>query len=109
MTMMTLEPLTTFPDGSQLVVSTQYSGEGFICELYKSAAGGKDKLDLRVVSDRLAAPTCRQAQDFAYTCATRLFPHTSSAMRKPPYLIWPGPNIPVAPEYRGRRRQRGAS
>lgn len=105
--MITLDPLTTFSDGSQLVVSTQYAGEGrFSCELYQSVRRGRDKLDLRAVSDRLEGATCGEAQDIAYSYATRLYPNTPSGMKKPPYLIWPGPNIPIAPESRGRRGKR---
>jgi len=107
MSKMNVEPLATFPDGSQLLVSTHYSGEGsFTCELYVSRAGEKGKLDLRVVSDHLEAQTCRQAQDMAYTCARRLYPNTTSDLKAPPYLIWSGPNLPVAPDNRGRRLER---
>ncbi len=105
--MITLEPLTTFPDGSQLVVSTKYSGGGsFTCELYQSVSRDKGKLNLRAVSDRLEAPTCREAQEIAYGCAMRLYPNAPSGVRKPPYLIWPGPNIAPEPDYRGRRSKR---
>lgn len=108
MSRMNVEPMTTFLDGSQLLVSTQYTGEGgFTCELYVSASAPSDKkLDLRVVSDHLEAPTCREAQEIAYSHAMRLYPDTASGMKKPPYLIWPGPNIPLAPDNRGRRVDR---
>lgn len=101
---MNVEPIITFADGSQLLVSTQYSGAGsFTCELYLSVPCKKDKLDLRVVSDHLEAPTCREAQDVAFRYASRQYPEKASGMKGPPYLIWPGPNLPVAPDNRGRR------
>lgn len=107
MSKMNVEPLTTFPDGKQLLVSTQYSGEdSFMCELYVSTPCEKDKLDLRVVSNHLEAPTCRQAQEIAYSYAKRLYPDTARGMKEPPYLVWPGPNLPVAPDHRGRRPER---
>ncbi len=85
MSKMNVEPLTTFPDGSQLLVSTQYAGEGsFTCELYVSIPCGKDKLDLRVVSNHLGASTCCQAQEIAYSYARRLYPDTAREMKDPP-------------------------
>ena len=107
MSKMNVEALTTFRDGSQLLVSTQYSGEGsFTCELYVARPCSKDRLDLRVVSDHLEAPTCRQAQEMAYSVARRQYPDTTGGLKAPPYLVWPGPNLPVAPDNRGRRLER---
>ncbi len=104
---MNVEPLITFSDGSQLLVSTHYSGEGsFTCELYLSVQRDKGKLDLRIVSDHLEAPTCREAQDIAFRYARRQYPEKVNGMKEPPYLIWPGPNLPVAPDHRGRRSER---
>ncbi|MDE3036126.1 MAG: hypothetical protein KGO52_16115 [Nitrospirota bacterium] len=101
---MNVEPLITFSDGSQLLVSSQYTGEGsFTCELYLSTPCGKEKLDLRALSDHLEAPTCREAQDIAFHYAQRQFPDSASGMKEPPYLVWSGPNLPVAPDNRGRR------
>jgi hypothetical protein len=31
------------------------------------------------------------AQEDAYSYAQRLYPHSAETMKKPPYLIWPGP------------------
>lgn len=101
---MNVEPMVTFTDGSQLLVSTQYSGAGsFTCELYLSVPCSKEKLDLRIVSDHLEAPTCREAQDIAFRYAERRYPDNARGIKAPPYLIWPGPNLPVAPDNRGRR------
>lgn len=87
-----VDPITTFPDGSRLLVSTQYSREGnFSCELYLASQGNEGRLDLRVVSHHLQATTCLQAQEIAYGYAQRLYPGTANGMKKPPYLIWQGP------------------
>lgn len=101
-----VDPIITFSDGSQLLVSTQHTGEGrFSCELYllnpspNSNAGN----GLRPVSDRLEAANCRQAQDIACTQARRLFPDNATTIKDPPYLIWPGPHLPMAPDTRWRR------
>lgn len=100
---MNVEPMVTFHDGSQLLVSTQYAGEGrFACELYHSLIG-TDKGTLRVVSDHLEASTCSQAQNIAYGYATRLYPQMAGGIKTPPYLIWSGPNLPVGPEIRRSR------
>ena len=100
---MNVDPLITFSDGSQLLVSTQHSGEGrFTCELFvfhpnqRNNEGG----DLRSVSNRLEAQTCNQAQINACFQARRLFPNNAPTIREPPYLVWPGPNEPVAPDSR---------
>lgn len=100
---MNVEPLFTFADGSQLLVSSQYTGEGsFTCELYLSIPSGKERLNLRSLSDHLEAPTCREAQTIAFHYAQRQFPDSASDMKQPPYLVWSGPNLPVAPDNRGR-------
>jgi hypothetical protein len=107
MSKMNVEPMTTFTDGSQLLVSTQYSGEGsFTCELYVSMPCDKGTLDLRVASNLLEAPTCREAQERAYSYAKRLYPNNVSEIKEPPYLIWRGPNLPVAPDNRWPRSER---
>lgn len=86
------DPLTTFPDGSLLLVSTRYSREAsFFCELYVAGPGDEDRLTLRLVSAHLEAPTCLRAQEIAYGYARRLYPGTADGMKKPPYLIWQGP------------------
>ncbi|MEK6526544.1 MAG: hypothetical protein AABZ22_06705 [Nitrospirota bacterium] len=90
-----VDPLATFPDGSQLLVSTQYSREGsFTCELYVSSPGEEGSIGLRVVSNHCEASTCLEAQEIAYSQAQRLYPGTADGMKKPPYLIWQGP-IPI--------------
>jgi hypothetical protein len=61
-----LDPIMTFPDGSHLLISTACSKEGsFSCALYTAT--------------------------IAYSYAQRLYPHSAETMKKPPYLIWPGP------------------
>ncbi len=87
-----VDPIATFPDGSRLLVSTQYSKErSFTCELYVASPGCEGRSDLRVVSDHLEASTCLQAQEIAYGYAQRLYPGTADGIKKPPYLIWHGP------------------
>lgn len=89
---MNVDPLTTFSDGSQLLVSTRSSREGrFSCELYVSSPGEKESVNLRVVSNHYEASTCLEAQGIAYSQAQRLYPGTADGMKKPPYLIWQGP------------------
>ena len=94
---MNADPLATLPDGSQLLVSTQYSRERhFTCELYVSSPGvsspGEEgSIDLRVISNHCDAPTCLEAQEIAYSYAQRLYPGKADGMKKPPYLIWQGP------------------
>ncbi|MBM4132287.1 MAG: hypothetical protein FJ245_00835 [Nitrospira sp.] len=101
---MNVEPIITFADGSQLLVSSQYSGAGsFTCELYLSVPCKMEKLDLRALSDHLEAPTCREAQDIAFQYARRQFPDSANAMKEPPYLVWSGPSLPVAPDNRGHQ------
>jgi hypothetical protein len=90
---MNIEPMTTFRDGSLLLLSTQYVGDAnFRCELYVSTTGYKEQADLRMVSGySVEASTCREAQERAYVYAVRLYPDAASQMKKPPYLIWHGP------------------
>lgn len=107
MSQMNVDPLTTFADGSQLFVSTLYDGEGrFSCGLYVFRPGEKNGQDLRAVADLIDAPTCCQAQELAYRHARRRYPESAQGMKEPPYLIWSGPNLPGAPDYRGRRLHR---
>ncbi len=92
MARMNLDPLLTFPDGSQLVVSTQHTGEGvFVCELFVSRTTYNSQNELDSVSAHMQGPSTREAQDFAYRSAQRLYPDTTDDIKKPPYLIWSGP------------------
>lgn len=107
---MNVDPIITFSDGSQLLVSTNHSGEGrFTCELYlfNPRPSVKDGGDLRTVSGGLEAPSCRQAQDYACSQARRLFPDDATTIKNPPYLVWPGPNMTVLPPTPWRRSMRG--
>lgn len=91
-----LDPLMTFPDGSQLVISTQCSRDGeFSCALYTAVIGEDDHADFQVISNHLSAPTCQSAQAHAYDYAIRQFPRAEDALKKPPYLIWAGPRSAV--------------
>jgi hypothetical protein len=88
-----VEPLATFADGSQLLVSTRNAGAGrFTCELYMAKPDIYEKLDVRAVSNPFEGPTCLQAQESAYAYAKRLYPSTADGMKKPPYLVWSGPS-----------------
>jgi len=109
MNRLNIDPIVTFSDGGQLLVSTTYCGEGsFACELYMAyRVGHEGKMDLRTVSNLSEAPTCRQAQEGAYAHARQLYPGTAEGMKKPPYLIWTGPSLPsVEPDARSRSAQR---
>lgn len=88
-----VDPLATFADGSQLLVSTRNAGVGrFTCELYVAKPDIHEKLDVRAVSNPFEGPTCLQAQESAYAYAKRLYPGTADGMKKPPYLVWSGPS-----------------
>lgn len=92
MSRMNLDLLMTLPDGSHLVISTQCSKEGdFSCTLYTATLAEDDGPAFHMVSNHLTAPTCLGAQEHAYGCAVRMYPRASELMKKPPYLIWPGP------------------
>ena len=87
-----IDPIWVFPDGSQLLISTQHSGEGrFTCGLYVGSLGPEDRLDLRVLTGYFESSTCLEAQESAYRRAQSLYPDTAEGMKKPPYLIWAGP------------------
>ena len=88
-----IDPLFTFPDGSQLVISTQCSKEGsFSCALYTVLISAHERMVYRIVSSHLRAETCLSAQGYAYEHAVQLYPRTADKMKKPPYLIWHGPS-----------------
>ena len=87
-----IDPLWAFPDGSQLLISTQNSYDGrFTCELYMARLGSEDRLDVRVLTGYFESSTCLEAQESAYRGACRLYPDSAVRMKKPPYLIWAGP------------------
>jgi hypothetical protein len=87
-----LDPIMTFPDGSHLLISTACSKEGnFSCALYMATIAADDGGTFLVISNHLDAATCVIAQEDAYGYAQRLYPSSADTMKKPPYLIWPGP------------------
>ena len=87
-----LDPIMTFPDGSHLLISTACSREGsFSCTLYVATIAADDQGSFRILSNHPSGATCLVAQEDAYSYAQRLYPHSAGAMKKPPYLIWPGP------------------
>ncbi len=93
MSRLNLDLLTTFPDGSHLVISTQYSRTGeFSCALYTATIEQDDQAAFQIISNHLSAPTCLGAQEHAYGYALRLYPRVAELMKKPPYLIWHGPH-----------------
>jgi hypothetical protein len=92
MSRINLETLMTLPDGSHLVISTQYSRDGdFSCALYSATIEENDRAAFQVISNHLSASTCLAAQEHAYGYAVRMYPNAAMSMKKPPYLIWPGP------------------
>ena len=85
-------PIMTLADGTHLVVSTQSLQQGdFTCTLYNATFGQGDDATFRIVSSHMTAPTCLAAQEHAYQYALRIYPMAGSNMRKPPYLVWRGP------------------
>jgi hypothetical protein len=94
MSKMNFDPLAIFPNGSQLVVSTQHTGhDSFTCELFEAKPGAQDCWELRMVSNHFEGATCLAAQTIAYDYAKRVYPTSSVQMKEPPYLIWVGPGI----------------
>jgi hypothetical protein len=92
MSRINLQSLMTLPDGSHLVISTQCSKDGdFSCALYSAVVEEDDRAAFQVISNHLSASTCVSAQEHAYSYALRLYPRAAESMKKPPYLIWPGP------------------
>jgi hypothetical protein len=92
MSRLNLDLLTTFPDGSHLVISTQCSRTGeFSCALYTATIEPDDHAAFQIISNHLSASTCLGAQEHAYGYALRLYPRAADLMKKPPYLIWHGP------------------
>jgi hypothetical protein len=92
MSRINLDPLVTFPDGSSLVISTQYSKEaGFSCALYTAVVSADAGAAFQMVASHLEAATCMLAQEHAYHHALRLYPRAMEHMKKPPYLVWHGP------------------
>lgn len=89
---MNVEPLMTFSDGSYLAISTECSKEGdFSCSVYSVVETG-DRLDFRSIANNLlSTTTCLSAQEQAYRYTLRIYPDAAVAMKKPPYLIWQGP------------------
>ena len=87
-----IDPIWVFADGKQLLISTQHSGDGrFTCGLYVARLGPDDRLDLRVLTGHFESSTCLEAQESAYRGARSMYPETADGMKKPPYLIWAGP------------------
>jgi hypothetical protein len=92
MSALNLDPLLTFTDGSHLVVSTRWVKEGdFLCALFHVKASATDGTSFQIVSNYLSGTACLNAQNDAYSRALRLYPEAGAEMKKPPYLIWPGP------------------
>jgi hypothetical protein len=93
MGMMNAEPIATFSDGSELLISTESGRDGrFNCALYLSNPES-GLHGMRIVSNYHEAATCLEAQTHAYGQAQRLYPRAAETMRKPPYLIWRGPHL----------------
>ena len=91
-----LERLMTFADGSYLAISTECSKEGeFSCTVY-SALETDDRTAFRIIASHLfSAATCLSAQEHAYGWALRFYPRAAELMKKPPYLIWHGPQSTI--------------
>lgn len=94
MSTINFDPIATFSNGSQLVVSTQHTDhDSFTCELFEANQSPQGRWDLRTISNHLEASTCLAAQTIAYDYAKRLYPASGVEMKQPPYLIWLGPGI----------------
>jgi hypothetical protein len=94
MSKLNFDPITTFPNGSQLVVSTNHTGQdSFTCELFEANPSTPGGWELRMISNHLEGATCLAAQTSAYDYAKRVYPQSSVSMKEPPYLIWVGPGV----------------
>ena len=92
MSRLNLEPLMTFSDGSYLAISTECSRDGdFSCSVYTVLETGSHTNFRNIASHLLSGSTCLTAQEQAYSYALRLYPDAGAAMKRPPYLIWHGP------------------
>ena len=92
MSRLNLEPLMTFSDGSYLAISTECSKEGeFSCAVYSVLETGDHTAFRNITNYLVSASTCLTAQEQAYSCAARLYPNAGESLKKPPYLIWHGP------------------
>ena len=86
------DSITTFPNDSQLVVSTRHlDHDSFTREFFEANQGSKGHWDLRLVSNHLEGFTCLATQNLAYDYAERLYPASGVEMKQQPYLIWVGP------------------
>jgi len=98
MARLNLDPLVTFSDGSHLVVSTEHSGDGlFTCELFVVRSSYDGRLIFVSVSMLMRRTSSMGAQDCAYRSAQRLYPKVTDDIKKPPYLIWCGPQTRSEP------------
>jgi hypothetical protein len=96
MSRINLDPLMSFSDGSQLVVSSRCSKEGdFSCALYNAVVAKNDEAVFKTISTHVEAATCLLAQEHAYNYAVRLFSRVAGTTKKPPYLIWSGPRSSI--------------
>ena len=102
-----LDPIAQLKDGSQLFISTTDRGERlFACQVYQCPPS--DGTDPRAISEPFEARTCREAQETAYRYVMRFNVGPDIEFKKPPYLIWGGPSMPVEPDSHWRSsRYRG--
>jgi hypothetical protein len=92
MSRINLEPVMTFSDGSYLAISTKCSRDGeFSCSVYSVVETADHMAFRNIASHALFASTCLTAQEQAYSYTVRLYPAAAETMKKPPYLIWHGP------------------
>jgi hypothetical protein len=92
MSRLNLEPVMTFSDGSYLAISTECSKDGeFTCSVYNVVVTADHMAFRNIATHALFASTCLNAQEQAYSYAVRLYPGAAATMKKPPYLIWHGP------------------
>jgi hypothetical protein len=87
------ESVVLLAHGLRLVVSTlQEEDQAFRCRVFEVNVREEVPLAYRVISDGFEAVTCLEAQTGAYNYAKRVYPAFADRMKKPPYLIWPGPS-----------------
>ena len=91
---MNRDPVVVVRQGTELFVATQREGDDtFRCSIVESYAPEGEASNCRIVSEGFEGGTCLQAQTDAYDYARRLYPTVADQMKKPPYLIWNGPNL----------------
>jgi hypothetical protein len=87
-----LYPIMMFRDGSYLVISTQYSKDGYCsCILYSAILQHNDRTEFPIISNNMSASTAHGGTRECLPLRRSALPRFSYNHKKPPCLIWHGP------------------